>query len=82
MPTATLAVALIVAAAGLPALLSGGGCPDTAALTVDCGTARGASVGDCLVCMSTKLGTACADADADAFCSGTLTQFGHDSMNF
>ena len=58
----------MVVAVGLPAMLST--CPDSAILNADCGGARGSSIGNCLVCMSSKHGTACVDAEVDAFCSG------------
>jgi hypothetical protein len=48
---------------------SSASCPKEASLARDCGRARRASVGDCLVCMTTKHG-ACDSAQAERFCSG------------
>ena len=59
-------VALIVALS-LPTVAVSGSCPDT--LVADCDSARRSSVGNCLICIQSKHGTAC-DAEADAFCSG------------
>ena len=59
-------VALIVALS-LPTVAVSGSCPDT--LVADCDSARRSGVGNCLICIQSKHGTAC-DAEADAFCSG------------
>lgn len=61
---------LVFAAVELPAALSGS-CPGAEILTADCSSARRSSVGNCLVCMSQKHGTACTARDVDAFCSGS-----------
>ena len=65
----TSSSAAVLAAASLSGG-GGGGCPDTATLEHDCGGARNASVGNCLVCMTAKHGEACSGAEVDGFCSG------------
>ena len=51
------------------ALSSTGSCPTEATLVRDCGSARRAGVGDCLVCMSI-VHPECDSARVDSFCSG------------
>ena len=62
---AAAAIAIAAACAAAP----DGGCPGTATLEHDCSSARRASVGNCLICMSAKH-SECASAEMDGFCSG------------
>ena len=67
-------MALIAVAIGFPAVTVATPsvtCPDANVVSV-CGSARAASVGNCLICMSTKFGTACTGKEMDNFCSGVV----------
>jgi hypothetical protein len=68
-------IALIAVALGFPAVTVATPsvtCPDANVVSV-CGSARAASVGNCLICMSTKFGTACTGKEMDNFCSRVPT---------
>jgi hypothetical protein len=70
MPPAAMLVAVLLAALGDTAAIV---CPTSTAAERQCGGARRASIGDCLVCVA-SLGRKCKPgtirADGDAFCRG------------
>ena len=80
---ADLLLLLLLAAAVLPrAVETQGSCPGAAEFEAFCGSARRASVGNCLVCVASLLKAAelgghadpqfnsCPSSSLDAFCSG------------